>query len=79
MTPKFVPTVAHLFTVWVNSIQEANQEHYRRVEGECFGLPNGGMIAGIVIGLIVIVVGLGLFLQQAGTLATFGISSGLSY
>jgi len=39
------------------------------VESECFGLPNGGMIAAIVLGVIIILVGLGLFLQ-----ATYGIS-----
>ena len=47
----------------------SDREHYRRVENECFGLPNGGMIVGIVIGVIIILVGLGLFLQ-----ATYGIS-----
>ena len=47
----------------------SDREHYRRMENECFGLPNGGMIVGIVIGFIVILVGLGLFLQ-----ATYGIS-----
>jgi uncharacterized membrane protein YvbJ len=30
----------------------------RNMENECFGLPHGGMIAGIVFGLIVILVGL---------------------
>jgi hypothetical protein len=39
------------------------------MENECFGLPNGGMIVGVVIGVIIILVGLGLFLQ-----ATYGIS-----
>ncbi len=29
-----------------------------RMENECFGLPHGGMIAGVVFGLIVILVGL---------------------
>ncbi len=47
----------------------SDREHYRRVENECFGLPNGGMIVSIVIGLIIVLVGLGLFLQ-----ATYGIS-----
>ena len=47
----------------------SDREHYRRVENECFGLPNGGMIVGIVIGIIIIFVGLGLFLQT-----TYGIS-----
>ena len=41
----------------------SERDHYRRVEGECFGLPNGGMIAGLVFGLIIILVGLGLFLE----------------
>jgi uncharacterized membrane protein YvbJ len=47
----------------------SDREHYRRVENECFGLPHGGMIVGIVIGIIIIFVGLGFFLQ-----ATYGIS-----
>ena len=47
----------------------SDREHYRRMENECFGLPNGGMIVGLVIGVIIILVGLGLFLQ-----ATYGIS-----
>ncbi len=46
----------------------SDREHYRRMENECFGLPHGGMIVGIVIGVIIILVGLGLFLQ-----ATYGI------
>jgi divalent metal cation (Fe/Co/Zn/Cd) transporter len=33
------------------------------VEDECFGIPRGGTIVGIVIGLIIILVGLNLFLQ----------------
>jgi len=41
------------------------------MEGECFGLPNGGMIAGLVIGLIVIILGLGLFLQASGYIGDF--------
>lgn len=47
----------------------SDREHYRRVESECFGLPNGGMIVGVVIGLIIVLVGLGLFLQ-----VTYGIN-----
>ncbi len=47
----------------------SDREHYRRMENECFGLPNGGMIVGIVIGVIIILAGLGLFLQT-----TYGIS-----
>jgi len=39
------------------------------MENECFGLPNGGMIVGIVIGIIIIIAGISLFLQT-----TYGIS-----
>ena len=38
--------------------------HYRRMENECFGLPRGGMIAGIVIGLIIILAGVSFLVQQ---------------
>jgi hypothetical protein len=41
------------------------------MEGECFGLPNGGVIIGLVFGLLVIVVGLGLFLQASGVNVNF--------
>ena len=44
----------------------SDREHYRRVENECFGLPNGGMIVGIVVGLFIVLLGLGLFLQGYG-------------
>jgi len=37
----------------------------RREEGECFGIPRGGAIVGLAIGLIIILAGLILFLQQA--------------
>jgi uncharacterized membrane protein YvbJ len=41
----------------------SEREHYRRVENECFGLPNGGAIAALVFGIIIILVGTSLFLQ----------------
>jgi uncharacterized membrane protein YvbJ len=41
----------------------SDREHYRRVENECFGLPNGGMIVGLVFGIIIVVVGLSLLLE----------------
>jgi len=41
------------------------------MEGECFGLPNGGMIAAIVFGTIIILVGLGLFLQSSEIIPNF--------
>ena len=47
----------------------SEREHYKRVESECFGLPNGGMIVAIVFGIIIILVGLTLFLR-----ATYNIN-----
>jgi len=32
----------------------------KRMEDECFGLPHGGVIVGIIVGLILIVVGVGM-------------------
>jgi hypothetical protein len=49
----------------------SEREHYRRVQGECFGLPNGGMIAGLIFGIIIIIAGLGLFLQTTGYIGNF--------
>jgi hypothetical protein len=39
-------------------------EHYRRVEKECFGLPHGGAIAGIVIGLLIVLWGFSEILKR---------------
>jgi zinc-ribbon domain len=41
----------------------SDREHYKRVENECFGLPNGGAIAALVFGIIIILAGLSLYLQ----------------
>jgi len=49
----------------------SEREHYKRVQNECFGLPNGGLIASIVFGSIVIFIGVGLFLQTSGYIANF--------
>jgi uncharacterized membrane protein YvbJ len=38
----------------------------RRAEQECFGLPHGGAIAGIVIGAIILLWGITMLLQQTG-------------
>lgn len=40
-------------------------EHYRRMESECFGIPRGGTIVGLAIGLIILFWGTILLLQQA--------------
>lgn len=36
----------------------------RRVEEECFGLPYGGAIAGIIFGVFIIIVGIAIFLGE---------------
>jgi hypothetical protein len=43
--------------------------HYRRVEGECFGIPRGGTFVGLAIGVIIVLWGAIWFLQQAGYIA----------
>jgi uncharacterized membrane protein YvbJ len=43
---------------------ESRRYERRRVENECFGLPHGGAIVGLAIGIIVIIYGLLLLAQQ---------------
>jgi hypothetical protein len=50
----------------------SEREHYRKMESECFGLPNGGMIVATIFGLIIIIAGIGLFLQASGLIVDFG-------
>jgi len=38
--------------------KEWGEQFGRRAEEECFGLPHGGAIVGLIIGIIIIVVGL---------------------
>jgi uncharacterized membrane protein YvbJ len=44
------------------------REHYRRMESECFGIPHGGAVVGIAIGVIIVLWGLIAILQQAGAI-----------
>jgi hypothetical protein len=44
----------------------------RRAEQECFGLPHGGAIVGIAIGLIILLWGVLLLAQQAGLITSTG-------
>jgi len=50
-------------SVSLHSTEE--REHYRRVEDECFGIPRGGTVVGLAIGIIIILVGSIWFLQQS--------------
>ena len=40
----------------------------KKAEQECFGLPHGGAIAGIVIGAIILLWGVSMLLQQTGVI-----------
>jgi uncharacterized membrane protein YvbJ len=39
-------------------------QRYRRIESECFGIPRGGTIVGLAIGLIIVLAGLSLYFQE---------------
>lgn len=46
----------------------------RGVQDECFGLPHGGAIAGIIIGIIIIIIGLAMYYKiDVGSLIWPGI------
>jgi uncharacterized membrane protein YvbJ len=47
----------------------SERESYRRVEHECFGIPNGTMIVAVIVGLIVIIWGLTILLQTMYNIA----------
>jgi uncharacterized membrane protein YvbJ len=49
--------------------REERERYYRRYEHECFGIPRGGIIVGIAIGVIIVLAGLILLLQQAGAIS----------
>jgi uncharacterized membrane protein YvbJ len=38
--------------------------HYKRMEDECFGIPRGGTVVGLAIGIIILLWGVIYFLQQ---------------
>ena len=48
-------------------------EPYRRMEYECFGIPRGGAVVGVAIGLIILLAGLIYLLQQANLIPS-GVS-----
>lgn len=45
--------------------REERRGHYRRYEDECFGIPHGGAIVVAAIGLIILLGGVIIILQQA--------------
>jgi hypothetical protein len=40
--------------------EEWGEDLGRRVEEDCFGLPHGGSIAGIIFGIFILIIGLGI-------------------
>jgi uncharacterized membrane protein YvbJ len=46
------------------STREERRRQYRRYEQECFGIPHGGTIVGIAFGVIILLAGLIIILQQ---------------
>lgn len=46
-------------------VKEERGRYYRRHEEECFGIPRGGTIVGMAIGVIIVLAGLLWLLQQA--------------
>jgi uncharacterized membrane protein YvbJ len=48
----------------LNPTREERRRHYRRYEHECFGIPHGATIVGMAFGLIILLAGLIIILQQ---------------
>jgi uncharacterized membrane protein YvbJ len=47
----------------------SRQYERRRAEQECFGLPHGGAIVGVIFGTIILIWGISMLLQQTGIIA----------
>jgi hypothetical protein len=45
---------------WEEQVEEWGEGFGRRVEKECFGLPHGGAIFGLIFGIFILALGLGL-------------------
>ena len=48
---------------------ESRRYERRRAESECFGLPHGGAIVGLAIGIIILIWGIFVLAQQTGVIA----------
>ncbi len=51
--------------------EEWGDDFGRRAETECFGLPHGGLIFGLLIGVIIILVGVSSLLTGSGVIEKF--------
>jgi uncharacterized membrane protein YvbJ len=45
-------------------VKEERERHFRKYEDECFGIPRGGAIVGLAIGVIILLAGLIWLLQE---------------
>jgi len=48
----------------LNPSREERRRYYRRYEDECFGIPHGGAIVAMAFGLLILLAGLIIILQQ---------------
>lgn len=56
---------AKVFTQYeASSYSAGEREHYRRIDDECFGIPRGGSIVSLVLGIMIILVGLSFLIQE---------------
>jgi len=53
----------------LNPTRAERIRYHRRRENECFGIPNGGLIVGMVIGIIIVLWGLIWIMQQTGLIS----------
>jgi len=54
----------------LNPVREEREHYRRKYEAECFGIPHGGAIVAIAIGIIIVLAGLLVILQQAELIPT---------
>jgi uncharacterized membrane protein YvbJ len=51
-------------------VRQERERYYRRYEEECFGIPRGGAIVGLAIGVIILLAGLLWLLQEADLISS---------
>jgi uncharacterized membrane protein YvbJ len=54
-------------------VKEERERHFRKYEDECFGIPRGGAIVGLAIGVIIVLAGLLSILGEANLIWPFAV------
>jgi len=49
----------------LHPVREERERYYRRYESECFGIPHGGVIVAIAVGIIIVLAGLIAILRES--------------